>query len=538
MFIFFGGEWFFYLIMKNILKQKSTNNNSQLLIKMVFCKLSKEVATKLNTAEKAIENGATTTKDAINAHISKHLAAIDKKKLGVYSRLQQQKRHIQETIIQPHEERRRTNMAMMFYVDLSLAVVVSMFLYKMYPWLRRLYAGAANYTPEQYAEAMKLTESAYSREELRLAQEYRKSFQDWKDFYKAEDAFNDYNVGTTEIQRGSTLREPAKFMIQYVIPYVILAYMVWFLVKYIKYVIAAIWGFFVMMYQFVAKKITCKLAEKWYIRLGTGWSRCHPKFNQYVDEWQRNYVTRPIAQERITYLKGVHGVKTQYKSKFGEQPHLTLWNRIWDWLYDWKRIYLDLPLQELYLQLIGFNPVYVVRPYQVLTDREQAYDSKTKSGKVCKCPPRKTLYRKLKTYMETHPSPRRRLKTAATRLAGTHAKVSQKANTVAATVAATVGGTASAAASAAAAASASICGEDNQKKKRKNKTLAKGIWTLFMIGTVGAVLYGLLFSSSASSVSTAIIRNEHVAAGLALYAVFFVAGGVYSFLTWFVSYIR
>lgn len=503
---------------------------------MVFCKLSKEVTTKLNTAEKAIADGATTTKDTINGHISRHLAAIDKKKQSVYSRLQdkveQQKRHIHQTIIQPHEERRRTNMAMMFYVDLSLVLVLSLFAYKMYPWLKRLYLGAAgaNYTPEQYAAAMKLSESAYSREELRLAQEYRTSFQAWKDFYKAEDAFSEYNVGTTEIQRGSTLREPAKFMIQYVIPYVILAYVVWFLVKYIKYVIAAIWGFFVMMYQFVAKKITCKLAEKWYIRLGTGWSRCHPKFNQYVDEWQRNYVTRPVAQERITYLKGVQGVKTQYKAKFGEQPpHLTLWNRVWDWLYDWKRIYIDLPLQELYLLLIGFDPL---RPYEILTDREQPYDSKTKSGKVCQCPPRKTLYRKLKTYMDTRQPLQPRLQGAAANLVATHAKVNQATAAAAATAASSVASVASAAASA-----TTICdnnddnNDNNKKTKKKNKkTLAKGIWVFFMLCTVGAVLYGLLLAPSSAR---ALIKsnNEYINAGLALYAVFFVAGGAYSFLT-------
>jgi hypothetical protein len=131
--------------------------------------------------------------------------------------------------------------------------------------------------------------------------------------------------------------------------------------------------------------------------------------------------------------------------------------------------------------------------------------------------------------METHPNPRRRLKNAATRLVGAHAKVSQKANAAVGSASAAL---ANAASSAASSASGGICSEGIEKKKRKSKTLAKGIWTLFMLGTVGAVLYGLLFSSvSTKMIVSNIVRNENVAAGLALYAVFFVAGGVYSFLT-------
>jgi hypothetical protein len=498
---------------------------------MVFCKLTKKVSKKIKNAEQAIEDTATTTKDTINTHIRTQLTAIDNKKVTLLSKIQdkleRQKQHINATIIQPHQTQRRTNMAMMFYVDLSLTIVLGLFLYKIYPMLKSIISRPA-FTKEQYDQALKMPETAYSREDLRLAAEYRKSFQDWKDFYKKDDAFSDYNVGTTEIQRGSTLREPVRFMIQYVIPYVILAYVVWFLVKYIKYVIAAIWGFFVMVYQFVTKKITCKLAEKWYIRLGTGWSRCHPKFNQYVDKWQRNYITRPVAQERITYLKGVHGVK----AKYGDKPHLTLWNRLWDWLYDWKRIYLDQPLQELYLQLIGFHPVYVVQPYELLASREKAYDSKTKSGKVCKCPPRKTAYRKLKTYLETQPQQRLQNKLVA--FADSVSQTKTATHAQAAKLASKAGGGGGGIID-------GICGGsdedddgDNKNKNKKNKknkkkstkTIAQGIWTLFMIVTVCAVLFGLLQFKQLPRA----MNKPAVWAALATYLALFIGGGIYSFL--------
>lgn len=505
---------------------------------MVFCKLSKKVSKKIKHAEQTIEDSATATKDNINSHIRTQLSAIDKKKLSIMSKIQdklaRQKERINKTIIQPHETQRRTNMAMMFYVDMSLTIVLGLFIYKLYPLVKGAIT-KPTFTKEQLEQALNLPESAYSREDLRLATEYRKSFQDWLDYYKKDDAFSDYNVGKIEIERGSTLRQPALFLIQYVIPYVILAYIVWFFVKYIKYVIAAIWGFFVMVYQFVTKKITCKLAEKWYIRLGTGWSRCHPKFNHYVDKWQRNYITRPAAQERITYLKGVHGVK----AKIGDQPHLTLWNRILDWLYDLKRIYLDQPLQELYLLLVGFHPVYVVRPYELLASRENAYSSKTKSGKVCKCPPRKTAYRKLKTFLETKPQQRLQNKLAAIAdsVSSTHAKATKL--------------TASKASGSDATTTSSgsfldgICGSDEeeeekqqqkqqlQKKRRNKKTIAQAIWTLMMICTVCAVLFGLLQLKQPSTVSILIKRHGQkplVWAALATYLTSFVVGGIYSFL--------
>jgi hypothetical protein len=372
---------------------------------MVFCKLSKKLKNRLESAEDTITNSATITKDVINTHINNNLNAIANNKKSISSKIQakidEKKKYINENIIKPHQEKKRNNAAMMFFVDVSLSIVLAVFLYKMYPFLKR-FMDTSNYTKEQYDNATKLPEDAYSREDLRTVQEFRKSFIDWIDYYKTEDAFSEYNLGTPEIRKGNDLREPFKFMIQYVIPYVILAYVVWFIVKYIKYVIAAIWGFFVTVYQFVTKKITCKLGEKWYIRMATGWSSCHPDFGEYVDRWKNQYVVRPVAEERITYLKGLERVKSAYGNQTPYKIGMDFWfnwlNMFWDWLYNLKRIYFDLPLEELYLQLIKFHPTYVVRPYEIIS-KEKKKIGKTKKGKVCKCPPKKTVMDKLKKYV-------------------------------------------------------------------------------------------------------------------------------------------
>jgi hypothetical protein len=445
---------------------------------MVFCKLSKNTKSRL---EQTIQTSSTNAKDIVNTHIDNNLKAIDNKKRSIAAKiskkLEEQKKNIHKNIIAPHEKLRKTNKATMFYVDLCLSIVVGIFIYKMYPTIKG-FLNTENYTKEQYEQAMKLPENSYSREELQRATEYRKSFQDWMDYYKSEDAFSEYNLGTTEIRRGNDLREPIKFMIQYVIPYVILAYMAWFVIKYFKYVLAAIWGFFVTVYQFVTKKITCKLAEKWYIRMGTGWSRCHPKFGKYIDDWENRYIKRPIAEERISYLRGVETVKLAYKQGGYKLP----FGWLWDWLYNFWYMYIELPTQELYLQLTQFHPTYVVYPYDILTEKPKPYTSKTTKGKVCKCPPKKSVYTKLNCYLKkSRCKLSKTVKNTKNSIDNTKNHIKNVRHSANKTV-------------------------DSLKKKipkapscetveTKTKKAAQGIWTILMLLTTGLIVYSLMYKT-------------------------------------------
>jgi hypothetical protein len=445
---------------------------------MVFCKLSKNTKSRL---ENAVETSSSNAKDIVNSHIEKNLKAIDDKKRSIAAKiskkLEQQKQDIRTNIIAPHEELRKSNKATMFYVDICLSLVAGIFVYKMFPSIKKFFT-TEKYTKEQYQNAMKLPEDAYSRNDLKKADEFKRSFQDWMEYYKSEDAFSEYNLGTTEIRRGNDLREPIQFMIQYVIPYVILAYIAWFIIKYFKYVIAAIWGFFVTLYQFTTKKITCKLAERWYIRLATGWSRCSPNFGQYVNDWKNVYIKRPIAEERINYLKGVETVKVAYEQGGYKLP----FSWLWDWIYDFWYYYIELPTQELYLQLIQFHPTYVVYPYDILTEKPKPYDSKTKSGKVCKCPPKKTVYTKLNCYLKKS---RCKLSKRSRDAKNTINKTNENIKTIRDNANRRL---------------------DNLKDKipsapscenveTKTKKAAQGIWTMLMIITIGMVVYSLMYKT-------------------------------------------
>jgi hypothetical protein len=513
---------------------------------MVFCKLSKKLKTRLESAENLIEDSATLTNDVINTHVNSGLEAIEKHKTTISSRIQakieEKKQYIKKNIIDPHQERRKKNAATMLYVDISLSVVVCIFLYKLYPFLKRL-MNTTNYTQEQLDNATKLPEDAYSKEDLRKVEEFRKSFVDWLEYYKTEDAFSETNVGTPEIRRGNDLREPFKFMIQYVIPYVIVAYIVWFIVKYIKYVIAAIWGFFVTVYQFVTKKITCKLGEKWYIRMATGWSSCHPQFGEYVDRWKNQYIVRPLATERINYLRAVQTARTSYNTKFGNRSPFTLsmdWSWGWfnmflDWLYNLKRIYFDLPLLELYLQLIKFHPTYVVKPYEISPkNRGDAYPSKTKRGKICKCPPRKTVHKKLSEYISKVPNRAKNVKSKivkGAKAANAHIdNINEKTNATIDIISEV-------------AKSTNIpnpLGDCNTYDKvyTKRKMVAQGVWTTLMILTTCLVVYSLIYNKNILGSVYKFTNNYNYKIGvssttrymlLSYFAIFF-SLGYYSFL--------
>ncbi len=382
---------------------------------MVFCKLSDNVKKKLNDVEIDTEKFINETKKKINENVQNNIKKLEENKKKIDNKILERKKSIERTIIRPYKAGKNRNKAIMFVIDICILIALGLFTYKMYPFIKQ-YLNKESYDEKQFNEAKKLPESAFSKEELRKVQEFRKSYQDWLDYYKQESAFSDSNLGKFEIQMGNLLRSPFLLIIQYVVPYIIVAYIIWFIIKYIKYVIAAIWGFFIACYQYVTRKITCTLAQKWYIRLITGWSRCSPSFSGYLQSWQNNYINRPIAEERISYLRGIEVARQQYQLKYGGfSPYKYGFNILsgWlDWLKNLKLVYIDLPLNELYLQIIDFHPNYVVRPYTMFgedvskkTDKIKgdAYPSKTKKGKVCKCPPRKTLYKKLNNYLTDIP---------------------------------------------------------------------------------------------------------------------------------------
>ena len=145
-------------------------------------------------------------------------------------------------------------------------------------------------------------------------------------------------------------------------------------------------------------------------------------------------------------------------------------------------MYIELPTQELYLQLTQFHPTYVVYPYDILTDKPKPYTSKTTKGKVCKCPPKKSVYNKLNCYLKKS---RCKISKTAKNTKNSIDNTKNHINRVRHSANKTV---------------------DNLKKKipkapscetveTKTKKAAQGIWTILMILTTGLIVYSLMYKT-------------------------------------------
>lgn len=512
---------------------------------MVFCKLSNKVRNKLTDIEIETEKIKNKTTDKINTNVKKGLDKIDSNKKKIKDKILEKKKKIDDAIIRPYKENKSKNKALMFIIDVCIIIVLILFIFKIYPKIKKYLKPDQKFSEEQYEQAKNLPESAFTKEELRKSKEFRKSYQDWLNYYKSEDAFSDENLGKPDIARGNLLRSPFLFILQYVIPYIIVAYIIWFIVKYIKYVAAAIWGFFIICYQYITKKITCTLAEKWYIRMVTGWSRCSPNFGDYFNDWQNNYIKRPLSEERISYLKGVEQAKIAYQlkysglslspSKFG----VGLWNGFWDWLRRLKLTYIDLPLNELYLQLIDFHPNYIVKPYSTLGDglgkkvtkiKGDPYSSKTKKGKVCKCPPRKTVYKKLQNYINDIPNKKKAITNKTSKIIRNTNKRLRRFNKLDKV-----------------ADDMSSCDTYDSiynKVVDNRKNIGKVVWATMFISTIAIAIYSIFFQYPAwiknllapvykfttTYVSKPFISGATITLGI-IYVIIFLLLGYYSYLT-------
>jgi hypothetical protein len=356
---------------------------------MVFCKISENAKGKLERAELRAEKIKERTKKKVNTDIGKALQKIEQRQKTLQFKIAEKRKQLTAKITEPYKKNRNRKKAMMFLIDVCLITVLGLLLYKLFPLIKKKLT-EKKYTNEQLRAARQLPESAYTREQLIKAEEIRQSFIDWETHYKSESGLDDDNVGRPDIVRANQLRQPMIFFIQYIMPYLIVAYVIWFIIKYIRYVIAAIWGFFVTVYQFVTKKITCKLAEKWYIRMVTGWEECDPGFGEYLDRWKNNYIIAPARTERLSYLRAVEQAKQGYRRRVGRTGFFEQWRRKYKSL---RAKYIEAPAGELYQRVGDFHS----------KTKGDPYPSVTPSGKVCKCPPRKTVYKRLTNFIKGAP---------------------------------------------------------------------------------------------------------------------------------------
>jgi len=130
--------------------------------------------------------------------------------------------------------------------------------------------------------------------------------------------------GLPDIARGVVFLPIITFVATFVVPPIIALYIIWFVFKYWKMVIEALWGWFIMLYEYGTHLIEGKLGCKWYISMVTGWG-CHsPKFQTYFDDWRKKYIEVPSYHEKLAYVDKYNTTKTKYftipKLKYFDTP--------------------------------------------------------------------------------------------------------------------------------------------------------------------------------------------------------------------------
>ena len=178
-------------------------------------------------------------------------------------------------------------------------------------------SGSANlgFSKDQFTKATKLPQTSFNIEELAKVNLEVKAFTDHKKFFDDGGAYDPANAGIHEISRTSVALPMLIFFLQFVVPPLAIGYIVWFIITYWRYVIAALWGFFETMYSYFTTLIQGRLGCKWYIRWVTKWKCRSPVFSEYIAQWRRKYIDGPVYAEKIKYINQYYAAKEKYITK-------------------------------------------------------------------------------------------------------------------------------------------------------------------------------------------------------------------------------
>jgi hypothetical protein len=206
---------------------------------------------------------------------------------------------------------------------ICLLIILIAFIYTMYKYLY-VHKG---YSAEQLATAMRLNTGDFTLAEFERINLEIKSLNAYNEYFGSV-PYSLESQGINELAKGVVLLPIVAFVSIYVLPPLIISYIIWFIIKYSTIVIEAVWGGFLMAYHYSTKLMECKVAEKWYIRLVTGWHKCHVDFSKYFDAYVKEYITVPLYYNKMDHISNYYHHKekyiTPYINKYYETPKNTI----------------------------------------------------------------------------------------------------------------------------------------------------------------------------------------------------------------------
>ena len=254
------------------------------------CKIENLANSGINTIKQSIEDKIKLVKDKIQQEYNINIDDNDKQAQQSYAK------------------RPDINYLIVIFIIFSLLVC----LYLVWPYL-----GASNsyiFSEADYFKSLKNPSSAFHLKDLGKSQLIIDSLQRYFAYFKLE-PYSLQAQGLDDIARGVIFLPILSFLIIYIVPPIVISYIAWFVYKYFSYVTNGLWGWFLMLYDYGTTLIEGTLAQKWYIRWVTGWSRSSPDFGTYFDNWKRQYVDGPIYAEKVKYVEKYYLAKEKYFSK-------------------------------------------------------------------------------------------------------------------------------------------------------------------------------------------------------------------------------
>lgn len=295
---------------------------------------------------------------------------------------------------------------------IEIVIIVGMLVSIYIIWPHLLASKDKLFSKEQYLLAQAQPQNSYSIGEIAKIKVELKAMDDYLKYFDSK-PYSIESQGLMDLNRGVVFLPILSFIIIYIVPPFVILYIIWFIITYWRYVIAAIWGWFLMIYRFGTRLIECKLAEKWYIRMITGWSECSPNFSDYFNEWRKQYVDIPVYYEKLKYVQAYYAAKKKYytipkryyidlprdryeiKKEYLRKVYVDRATDVFlRKLLDWYQVYYERPRDELYQYVLGSNQNLAAIWAKIHQTQKQIlglpYESTTPNGQRCSCPATKT----------------------------------------------------------------------------------------------------------------------------------------------------
>ena len=373
-------------------------------------------------AEKKTKNISNVINQSINKVYSTNKKRVNKVKFKIENEtkktireLKNKKKELNKKYNNMRWRRQRPDITLL--VEIMMLFLFLVILFKVLPLMTS--SDKPTYSKSQFESALNLSKSDFSIAELARINLETKALKDYSQFFDSNPYSSEFS-GYWELQRTNTMIPIMTFMIMYVVPPTVIAYINWFIFKYFKYVIRGTWGFIMMLKRYFTKKIEGSLGCKWYIKMVTGW-RCRRNipFSRYFIPWKVKYVDRPVWQERLRYLQKYYWAKrVYYEIPYRKYIVLPI-KRLKIKFAFAKKLYIQRAYEVFLQKLLGTHDPYYVHPKEELYTRilnnnknlaaayaklmqtkakieGKEYVSVTPSGKSCKCPADETPVRALK----------------------------------------------------------------------------------------------------------------------------------------------